>query len=66
MDFELKFGLKLNKNKLTSYIGLLDEQVMDYRAKGNLKVEFVIEYLELEHALFINNKQVIIDLIKEL
>lgn len=66
MDFKDKHGVEVNKYKLNSYLGLIDEQVIDIRAKESLKLEFVREYLELEHAMFVENDCIINELIKEL
>lgn len=66
MGFKDKHGVEVDKYKLNSYLGLIDEQVIDIRAKECLKLEFVREYLELEHAMFVENDGIINELIKEL
>lgn len=66
MGFKDKHGVEVDKYKLNSYLGLIDEQVIDIRAKESLRVEFVREYLELEHAMFVENDNIINELIKEL
>lgn len=66
MGFKDKHGVEVDKYKLNSYLGLIDEQVIDIRAKESLKLEFVREYLELEHAMFVENDNIINELIKEL
>lgn len=66
MGFKEKHGVEVDKYKLNSYLGLIDEQVIDIRAKESLKLEFVREYLELEHAMFVENDNIINELIKEL
>lgn len=66
MGFKEKHGVEVDKHKLNSYLGLIDEQVIDIRAKESLKLEFVREYLELEHAMFVENDNIINELIKEL
>lgn len=66
MGFKEKRGVEVDKYKLNSYLGLIDEQVIDIRAKESLKLEFVREYLELEHAVFVENDNIINELIKEL
>lgn len=66
MGFKERHGVDVDKYKLRSYLGLIDEQVIDIRAKETLKLEFVREYLELEHAMFVENDNIINELIKEL
>lgn len=66
MGFKEKYGVEVDKYKLNSYLGLIDDQVIDIRAKESLRVEFVREYLELEHAMFVENDNIINELIKEL
>ena len=66
MVFEQEYNVELNRYKLESYISLIDEQKLDIRAKERLKVNFVKEFLELEHAIFVDNDLVVKQLIKEL